>query len=276
LIRRILILTTHFFKRVLFSLAGILYVILSLSYWAIFFPPGQPTPDMENYTILIGVFGMVLAFLVTLNAADKANQLENYPLLVRLPSRIEYLMAVMLSTLAFTVMLQLLVAGLALIRGPAVSLPTLLQIPPMWLATDILAITLAIHATDLVTVGWSRVFIYGFLAVLLVFQRAGGDEGSWLAARLASLSSIFVRLGFTNAAGWIDQASLWVEGLSLDYLTTLSSAVFWPFRSLVDAVFRGYFTPIQALAPAILLLYATILFLLAANLFAGKDLDFAE
>jgi hypothetical protein len=231
---------------------------------------------MENYTILIGVFGMALAFLATLNAADKANQLENYPILVRLPSRIEYLTAVMLSTLAFTAVLQLLVAGLALIRGPAVTLPALLQIPPMWLAIDILAITLAIHATDLVTVGWSRVFIYGFLAILLVFQRAGGGEGSWLAERLASLSTVLVRLGFADVAGWVDQLSLSVEGLSLDYLTTLSSAVFWPFRSLVDAIFSGYFTPIQAFAPAILLLYATILFLLAANLFAGKDLDFAE
>jgi hypothetical protein len=274
--RRILILAAHFFKAVLFSLAGILYVIVSLAYWAVFFPPGQPTPDMENYTILIGVFGMALAFLATLSTADKANQLENYPVLVRLPSRIEYLTAVMLSAFAFTVVLQALMAGLALIRGPEVGLRTLLEIPPMWLAIDIVAITLAIHATDLVTVGWSRVLIFGLLALLLVFQQVGGGEGSWLAERLNSLSAILVRLGFADVAGWVDSASFSLQGFNLSSLNTISSAVFWPFRSLVDAVFSGFFTPIQALAPAILLLYATMLFLLAANFFAGKDLDFAE
>jgi hypothetical protein len=231
---------------------------------------------MENYAILIGVFGMALGFLATLNTADKANQLENYPVLVRLPSRIEYLTAVMLSAFAFTVVLQLLVAGLALIRGPEVGLRAFLEIPPMWLAIDIVAITLAIHATDLVTVGWSRVLIFGSLALLLVFQQAGGNEGSWFAERLNSLSAVLVRLGFADVAGWVDSASFSLQGFNLSSLSAISSAVFWPFRSLVDAVFRGFFTPIQALAPAILLLYATMLFLLAANFFASKDLDFVE
>jgi hypothetical protein len=274
--RRILILTAHFFKAVLFSVAGILYVIVSLAFWAIFFPPGQQTPDMENYAILIGVFGMALAFLVTLTTADKANQAENFPILVRLPSRVEYLAAVMFSTLAFTAVLQLLVAGLALIRGPEPALRALLEIPPAWLAINIVAITLAVHATDLVTVGWSRVLVFGSLALVLVLQKAGGGEGSWLAGRLASLSGLLIRLGFADAAVWVDRASLSVGGLSLGYLATISNAIFWPFRSLVDAVLNGFFTPIQALAPAVLLLYATILFLFAANLFAGKDLDFAE
>lgn len=274
--RRISILTMHFFKSLLFSLAGILYVIVSLAYWAVFFPPGQTTPDSENYIILIGAFGIAIAFLATLSTADRANQMENYPILVRLPSRIEYLAAVMLSTLLFTTVLQLLVAGLALISGPDLPWRTMVEIPPMWLALNIVAITLAIHATDLVVVGWSRVFIYGFVALLLVFQQMRGGEGSWFADQLANLSRVLVQIGFADVAGWVDNAAFYLEEISLDFLTTLSSAVFWPFRSLVDAVFNGYFTPIQALAPAILLLYATILFLLAANLFAAKDLDFAE
>jgi len=274
--RRILILTAHFFKTLLFSLAGILYVIVSLAYWAVFFPPGQATPDIENYVILVGVFGMAMAFLVALSTADRANQMENYPVLVRLPSRVEYLTAVMVSALLFTGVLQLLVGGLALIRGPEMGFRALLELPPLWLALNIVAITLAIHATDLVTVGWSRVLIYGFLALLLTFQQAGKSEGVWLGERLTNLSGLLIRLGFPDVAGWVDSASLWLQGLSLDSLTTISNAIFWPFHSLVEAVFNGYFTPIQALAPAILLLYATILFLLAANLFAGKDLDFAE
>lgn len=274
--RRIFILTIHFFKSLLFSLAGILYVIISLAYWAVFFPPGQATPDIENYVILIGAFGLAASFLVTLSTADRANQMENYPILVRLPSRIEYLAAVMLCSLLFTAVLQLMIAGLALISGPDLPLRAMLEIPPMWLALNIVAVTLAIHATDLVVVGWSRVFIFGFIALLLIFQQMGGGEGSWFAERLASLSNFLVRIGFADVAVWVDNASFYLEGISLESLTALSNAIFWPFRSLVDAVFSGYFTPIQALAPAILLLYATILFLLAANLFATKDLEFAE
>lgn len=274
--RRIFILTIHFFKSLLFSITGILYVIVSLAFWAVFFPPGQATPDIENYIILIGAFGLAGSFLVTLSTADRANQMENYPIVVRLPSRIEYLAAVMLCSLLFTAVLQLMIAGLALISGPELPLRAMLEIPPMWLALNIVAITLAIHATDLVVVGWSRVFIYGFVALLLIFQQMDGGEGSWIAAQLSKLSNFLVQIGFGDVAGWVDNASFFIEGVSLESLTTLSRAVFWPFRSLVDAVFSGYFTPIQALAPAILLLYATILFLLAANLFAAKDLEFAE
>jgi len=39
---------------------------------------------------------------------------------------------------------------------------------------------------------------------------------------------------------------------------------------------HGFFDTTQALAPAVILLYATILFMLAADFFASKDLDFTE
>ena len=53
MIHRILILTSYFSKAVFFSLTGLILLILSLIYWAIFFPPGQGTPDVENYIILV-------------------------------------------------------------------------------------------------------------------------------------------------------------------------------------------------------------------------------
>jgi hypothetical protein len=54
------------------------------------------------------------------------------------------------------------------------------------------------------------------------------------------------------------------------------SLLFWPFKAVADATIQGVFNPTQALAPAIILLYAAILFMLAADLFATKDLDFTE
>ena len=50
----------------------------------------------------------------------------------------------------------------------------------------------------------------------------------------------------------------------------------WSFTAISDAVINGFFTAPQALAPAVILLYAAILFLLSADLFADKDLEFVE
>jgi hypothetical protein len=44
----------------------------------------------------------------------------------------------------------------------------------------------------------------------------------------------------------------------------------------LEAIIAGGFNTVQALAPAVLLLYATILFMLAADLFATKDIEFVE
>ncbi|MCK5922722.1 MAG: hypothetical protein KAG66_17400, partial [Methylococcales bacterium] len=67
--KRILTLTRYFLQSLLFSVTGVLYIIFALLYWAVFFPPGQTTPDIENYVLLIGGFGVVLAFIVTLTLA---------------------------------------------------------------------------------------------------------------------------------------------------------------------------------------------------------------
>ena len=117
MIQRILILTGYFSKTIFFSLTGLILLILSLIYWAVLFPPGQGTPDVENYIILIGALGAAATFMVTLAVSSKAAHLENYPMIVRLPSRVEYLVAVLLSALFLGMIMQLLVAGLALLRG---------------------------------------------------------------------------------------------------------------------------------------------------------------
>ncbi len=273
--QRIIVLTTYFLRTLFFSLAGIIYIILTLVYWAIFFPPGQATPDMGNYILVIGAFGAVVAFLSTLTIAARANRAENYPLIVRLPSRVEYVTAVMLSALSFTLILQLALSLLGLINGPELS-SRMLDIPPLWISLNILAIILSLHASDLVTSGWSRVIVYGIIAVLLIGQTVYTTFMNWMATFIASLSSAFYNVQFAQVAALASRLASWLRDGGTEGMGKLLNAVFWPFHAILDGTLSGSFTPTQALAPAILLLYASILFLLAADLFATKDLELTE
>lgn len=276
MMQRIWILTVYFTKSLFFSLSGLILLILSLAYWVVFFPPGQGTPDIENYIILIGAVGAAATFWGALSLSARANRLENYPLVIRLPSRVEYLAAVLLGALVLGIGMQVLVAGLALIRGPDLSLTHVLMIVPLWLSIDILAAVLATHASDLVTAGWSRVIVFGILALLLILKGISTSPDSWLMLRLYDLSDILIDLNLISLGDLVAGLADWVGSETLGVVSQTAGIVFWPFQAMRDAVFAGAFSPSQALAPAVLLLYSAILFLVGATLFAGKDLDFVE
>jgi len=275
--RRIRVLAFYFWRRLTFSLSGVVYAILAFVYWALLFPPGQGTPDVEYYILVIGAYGATLTFFAALSIAARANKAANYPLVVRLPSRVEYLTAVLLSTFLYACMLQLLVGLLALVRGPQIPLGRLLEIPPIWLAANTLAAVLAMHASDLVTAAWSRVYIFGILAILLFGQSGGEAIGQWLSARLSSLSMALLNQGWSGPSSAIIDLADWLGGQGPGVLDRVFGFLFWPFRAIVEAItHHGFFDTTQALAPAVILLYATILFMLAADFFASKDLDFTE
>lgn len=276
MIRRVLILTAYFSKTLFFSLTGLGLLIGSLVYWALLFPPGQHTPDIENYIILIGALGAAVTFIAALSIGGRANRLENYPVLVRLPSRVEYLTAVLLSALLIGFALQGLVALLALIRGPALTAQRILWILPLWLSLSILAGVLALHASDLVVAGWSRVIVFGILALLLILNSASSSSESWLSERFYDLSTVFTRINIMWFADVFASVGDWLAGTSLGRFASIPAAVFWPLRTMLAGVLAGGFTAGQALAPAVLLLYGAILFLIAAVLFSGKDLEFVE
>ncbi|MDX1663769.1 MAG: hypothetical protein R3272_08245 [Candidatus Promineifilaceae bacterium] len=274
--RRIFTLTHYLFRTLAFSLAGLLYTLLTLAVWRLFFDPGQQTPDAAYYTLVIGLFGAGLSFLVTLSIAARANSAVNYPLLVRLSSRVEHLTSVLISTLLFSGLLQLLLAILAAYRGPSLTFAQILEIPPIWVAGNILAVTLALHASDLVTAGWSRVYIYGLLALFLFGQELEGTGAGWLGERLGRIGGWFYQRGWVLPGNLFNRFSLWFDESGASFIGELFELVFWPFQALSAAVQAGGFRPIQALAPAILLLYATVLFLLAAEFFSSKDLYLLE
>lgn len=276
MIARVLTLTYFFLRQLVFSLAGILYILLSLAFWRIFFDPTQRTPELAYYILLIGLFGGGAAFLITLSTTARANRALNYPILARLPSRVEHLVATFLAALLFTWILQFLVAGLALFRGPSFSLGRFLEIPPLWIAVDILAVSLALHASDLVAAGWSRVYVFGLLAIFLFGQGLNSGSNTSLARIVSTISGWFYSQGWVSLGNQLTNLSQRLLASETRGISGIFDLIFWPFHAINDAVIGGSFRASQALAPALLLLYATLLFVLAANLFSGKDLYLTE
>jgi len=271
--RRIWTLTKFFTVSLLRSFTGVGLILATLVFWLVFFNPRQLTPDTAYYTLVIGVFGASMGFLVTLMVASRANHANLYPWVVRLPSRIEYMTAVFLSALMSTLVLQVLLAVLAMINGPSISLLQIIEIPPMWLSLLILAEMLAIHAADLVAKGWSRVYLFGILAIFLFAQ---GIHNATMRSVITQLNRVALSQGWTGVNDRLANYAVTLNSNDISAVGRLFGLVFWPFRALAEATVSGHFTATQALAPAILLLYATILFMLAADLFANKDLAFVE
>jgi hypothetical protein len=274
--QRILTLTFYLFRGLLFSLPAILYFLAALVLWRVFFDPTQRTPELSYYTLVIGLFGAGITFLVTLSVAGRAHLAANYPLLARLPSRVEHLVAVLGASLLFALVVQLFLALLGLFRGPSLATIRVLEIPPLWLAVDILAAVLALHASDLVTAGWSRVYLFSLLALFLFGRSLEGGPAGWIAQGAMTLGQWFLGRNLIAVSDLFNALGRWLSSSGSAVLDQLFGIPFWPFQAMTEAIRSGSFSSSQALAPAILLLYATILFVLAADLFAGKDLFFTE
>jgi len=252
-------------------------MLFALVFYLVFFDPRQRTPDADYYVLVLGLFGSLFAFLVTLSVAARANRAVHFPFLVRLPSRIEYLTSVMLASMVFTIAVQIVMGVLAVIaNGPEFTFQQLIDIPPIWLAGIMLFIVVALHASDLVASGWSRVYVFGILAVLLYIQSGLGLLAEAASGIFDRLASTILTQGWTVIADPIFALSDWIAGAGSDLLQSFTGVIFWPFASIAGASISGYFTSAQALAPAMLLVYATILFILAADLFASKDLYLTE
>jgi hypothetical protein len=132
------------------------------------------------------------------------------------------------------------------------------------------------HASDLVTSGWSRVILFGMLAIALILNSAAASPNSWFYERLSGLAEIFARINLMWFSDLLASAAEWANNSPLTGIARFAAILFWPFKAMADATFAGTFTPSQALAPAVLLLYGATLFLIAATLFTGKDLEFVE
>jgi hypothetical protein len=277
MIGRILGISGYLFRSFLLSLAGLLYILLTLAFYIIFFDPRQRTPDSDYFVLVLGIFGLGLSFLVTISVAARANKAVHFPLLVRLESRIEYLTSVFLAAFGFSIAIQLLVGISALlINGPTLTIVELLTIPLTWIAGNILFITLALHATDLVTRDWSRVYVFAALGLLLYLNSELDLISGWISSLLNSLGRTLISAGLTEIGSALFDVASWLSQEEPTIIDQIVSVIFWPFNAISDAYISGGFTLLQALAPAILLVYATALFLLASKFFARKDLFLTE
>jgi hypothetical protein len=274
---RIVTLSLYLFRSLLFSLAGLLYILLALAFYVIFFDPRQQTPDLDYFILILGLFGLAFSFIVTLSVSSRANQAVHYPLIVKLPGRIEYLGSVFLASFVYALLMQFLLAVVSLLaNGPDVTLRELLEIPPLWIAGNALFVVIALHASDLVAWGWSRVYIFGVLGVLLYLQSGLGLIGDWLFGLFNRLGGALSERGLDTLARAFYDTATWIASDGSDVFERIFGIIFWPFSAITTAVVNGQFSPAQALAPAVLLVYATLIFLLAARMFAVKDLFLSE
>lgn len=245
-------------------------------YWLTFL---RRAPEPEYFILVIGFLGLLISFFSTLSIASLANESKSYPLFVRLESRIEFLIAIIVTSLLFTLILQLLFSLLVLLRnGPELTLGRVIEIPPIWLSINILAAVIALQASDFISYGWSRVCIFGLLALALV---VGDDDGAtleWLAEIFRNVAnqttpSGTAQIQFSRA---LNASADFLTGEFMGTVGNIFNGIFWPFRAIIDGVLNGYFTSSQAWAPALLLIFSSVLFLLAADFFSSRDMILRE
>jgi hypothetical protein len=277
MIRRVLVLAIYFQRRFVLSLPGILFLLLALVFYMIFFGPGQKIPDVAYFASVLGIFGTILSFLVTLSLAATANRAANLPILVRIPSRVEYLTSVLLASIVFSSIVLLALAIVALlVNGPIFNAQLIILIPPLWFSGILMFSTLALHASDLVAWNWSRVYVFGIIALLIYLREGLRIIGNALANLFDELGIRFSNQGWDALASMANSLGNLVSETVPQILERSVDVVFWPFNAIANALINSQFSEMQAIAPAILILYASILFLLAANVFSSKDLILSE
>lgn len=276
MIGRIITLLSYHLRNLTISLTGFLFLLVTLVFWRVFLDPTQQTPEIAYYLLATTLFGAAISFLVTLSVSSRAHKALNHPLLARMPSRVEYLAGVFAAAIVFGSLMQLLLGLLALWNGPTFSFAELVEIPPVWIGVNILSVVMALHASDLVVNGWSRVYIYGITALLLFLNNISNSNVNLVANGVSRLSTFFYTQNWSSLGNFFNTASNWLSSNGLSLVERFTNLVFWPFRAIADAILVGGYTTTQALAPGVLLLYATILFMLAANFYTEKDLFMPE
>lgn len=232
---------TDFLIRDLFrSLASIVPLAMALAFGIIAFEYGM---DQAQFVTVAGVGIGAICLLTTLLLASRANRASSYPLVARLRSRTELLAALMLGGLSVTGVLAVAITVVNLLIGRlTLDYPSALWILPTWLVLWILAAALALPLSALTSREGSHLFGYVLLTALLVLN----DQRAWLRA---------------HRLDWL------VKGISL---------VLWPTTTLLSRASAGIHDRSYFLALAATLLYAVLVFGLAAQLFADKDLLWTE
>ena len=237
---RIWTLTLFLVRDLFLSLAGIAPLAAALAFGLIAFEYGM---DQPQFITVAGIGIACICLWTTLLLAGRANRATSYPLVARLGQRAELLAALVLGGLGITALLAILITAANLLAGRlTLEFPSVLWILPTWLALWLLAATLALPLSALV-----------------------GRDGSHLAGWV-----LFTALLIAN-----DQKSR-LQAYRLEWLTRAVTAILWPVNTLLTQASAGIHDRSFFLALGLTLTYAALLFGLAAQLFAGKDLLWTE
>lgn len=232
---------TWFLVRELFcSPAGVIPLAAAMAFGLIAFEYGM---DQPQFISVAGVGTGALCLLSGLLLASRVGRAWSYPLFAHLKRRSEMLAAIVLASVGITFVLSLFITAGNLLAGRlTLDFPSCLWIlltwPPLWL----LAAALALPLSPLTARAGSHLAGWVVLAALLV----GHDQ----AARL--------RQG------------------GMERVADAISVVFWPVTTLMARASAGVYDRSYLLALGLTMAYAAVLFVLASEAFADKDLLWPE
>ena len=238
--RRILTLTQFLLRDLFGSLAGVVPLAAALAFGLIAFEYGM---DQAQFMTVSGVATGLLCLLTTLLLANRANRASLYLLLARLHRRVELLVALVFGSLVVTTVLTLLIVAPNLAVGRlTLDFPSALWVVPTWLPLWLMMAALALCLSGLVERSGSHLVGYILVAALLV----ANDRQSFL------------------------------EEHGLNWLVRVVNGILWPVDTALSMASAGIHGRSYFLALGVLLVYAVLLFGLAAQLFVDKDLLWAE
>jgi hypothetical protein len=189
--RRIFTLALFLTRNLFRTLLGILPPVLTLLIYRLTFT----YRDQGDPAYLTAMGGAGLAFVGIITAwlvADRANRAAMYPLIARLPSRIEYLAAVIVSIVL--IMLAMAVLYLALVLGlhhMTLTPMQLVLIVPRWLTLFVFVAALGLMMSKLASHGGSHIITFTVLGLMALSREQlrflNPGESSWLIASIEFL-----------------------------------------------------------------------------------------
>ncbi len=230
-----------FFVRDLFrSLAAVVPLAVALAFGLMAFEYGM---DQAQFIPVAGLGSGAIGWLAALLLAGRADRATSFLLVARLRRRVELLAALFIGSLGLMAVWAILIAVPNLLAGRlTLEFPSALWIGPTWLALWSLAVALALALSGLVHRGVSHLVGYVLLTALLVAN---------------------------------DQKALLAEH-RLEGLVRIVNALLWPVSTLLAQAAAGRHDRLYFLALALTSGYAALLFALAGQLLAGKDLLWQE
>lgn len=238
--KRVSAMTLYLVQELFRSVSGLAPLSYALVFGLVAFEYGM---DQAQF-ITVGGLGIgALCLLTTLLLTSRANRAASYPLVARLRDRSELLTAAVVGGLGVTAVLALLITAINLLTGRlTLHFPSLLWILPTWGVLWLFLAALALTLSSLANRDGSQVLGY----ILVVGMLVANDQQAWL------------------------------TGKGLDWLVRAVRIILWPPSMLLSHATAGFHGRTYFLAMAATLVYAVLLFALAAQLLQAKDLLWSE